>query len=202
MKRRRDGLPQACNKSAIGAKLRTTQHPSETFMTTIRPAREDDADLLPDIEQSAGEAFRAFLELAWLADGDNASPEQHRALIAEGACWVAVDSEDRPVGFLNAGIEGKALHIWELDVHLDWQGRGIGRALLQQAIEDARRYGLAAVTLTTFRDVAWNAPFYRKSGFRILEADEMDDRLAALLRDEAERGLPAARRCAMRLDFD
>jgi GNAT superfamily N-acetyltransferase len=171
-------------------------------MTTIRPACEDDAELLPDIEQSAALAFRAMPELAWLADGDNASPEQHRALIAAGGCWVAVDAEDRPVGFLNAGIDGKMLHIWELDVHLDWQGRGIGRALLQQAIEESRQCGLAAVTLTTFRDVAWNAPFYRKSGFRILEAEGMDNRLAALLLDEAERGLPADRRCAMRLDLD
>jgi GNAT superfamily N-acetyltransferase len=175
-------------------------------MTTIRPAREDDAELLPDIEQSTGEAFRAIPELAWLADGDNASPEQHRSLIAQGACWVAVDTDDQPVGLLNAvienaGMEGKTLHIWELDVRLDWQGRGIGSALLQQAIEQARRYGLAGVTLTTFRHVAWNAPFYRKSGFRVLEADETGDRLAALLRDEAERGFPAARRCAMRLDL-
>ncbi|MBW8907503.1 MAG: hypothetical protein JF620_00445, partial [Mesorhizobium sp.] len=54
-------------------------------MTTIRPARPDDAEALPAIEQSAGLAFRAIPELAWLADGDNASPEQHRALIAGGA---------------------------------------------------------------------------------------------------------------------
>jgi len=171
-------------------------------MMTIRPARKDDAERLPDVEQSAGQAFRTIPELAWLADDDNASPEQHRALIAKGACWVAVDAKDRPVGFLNAGIEGKTLHIWELDVRLDCQRRGIGRALLQQAVEDARQRGLTAVALTTFRDIAWNAPFYAKSGFRILEADETDDRLAALLRDEAERGLPAARRCAMRLDLD
>lgn len=168
-------------------------------MTTIRPARPDDAEALPDIEQSAGHAFRAIPELAWLADGDNASPEQHRVLIAEGACFVAVDDQDRPVGFLNAAVESDALHIWEVDVRLDRQGSGIGRALLEQAIEAARRHGLAALTLTTFRDVAWNAPFYETCGFRVLEAAELDTRLVGLLRDEAARGLPAERRCAMRL---
>jgi len=170
-------------------------------MTTIRPARPDDAEALPDIEQSAALAFRAIPELAWLADGDNASPAQHRALIADGACFVAVDDHDRPVGFLTATIESDALHIWEVDVRLDRQGAGIGRPLLQQAIDDARRRGLTAVTLTTFRDVAWNAPFYETCGFRVLEAAELDTRLAELLRDEAARGLPAARRCAMRLDL-
>ncbi|RUT97997.1 N-acetyltransferase [Mesorhizobium sp. USDA-HM6] len=170
-------------------------------MITIRPARADDAEALPDIEQSAGLAFRAIPELAWLADGDNVSAERHRVLIAEGACWIAADDKDRPVGFLSAGIEGDAMHIWELDVRLDRQGSGIGRALLERAVGDARRRGLTVVTLTTFRDVAWNAPFYRKFGFRILEGAEVDDRLSGLLSSEAEHGLPLDRRCAMRLDL-
>ncbi|MGX5804097.1 GNAT family N-acetyltransferase [Bradyrhizobium sp. Arg314] len=170
-------------------------------MIIIRPARVEDAEALPQIEQSAGLAFRAILQLAWLADGDNVSAERHRALIAGGACWVAADNKDRPVGFLSAGIEGDALHIWELDVRLDRQASGIGRALLERATADAKRLGLAAVTLTTFRAVAWNAPFYRKFGFRILEGAGIDERLAGLLSDEAEHGMPSDQRCAMRLDL-
>ncbi|TGV42629.1 N-acetyltransferase, partial [Mesorhizobium sp. M2D.F.Ca.ET.160.01.1.1] len=91
------------------------------------------------------------------------------------------EEKGRPVGFLSAGIEGDALHISELDVRLDRQGSGIGRALLERAVADARRRGLVAVTLTTFRAVAWNAPFYRKFGFRILEGAEIDGRLTGLL---------------------
>ncbi|TGS10822.1 N-acetyltransferase [Mesorhizobium sp. M2E.F.Ca.ET.209.01.1.1] len=170
-------------------------------MITIRPARAEDAGALPSIEQSAGEAFRTIPELAWLADGDNISAERHRALIAGGACWVAAEEKGRPVGFLSAGIEGDALHISELDVRLDRQGSGIGRALLERAVADARRRGLVAVTLTTFRAVAWNAPFYRKFGFRILEGAEIDGRLTGLLGDEAEHGMPSDQRCAMRLDL-
>ncbi|TGQ50488.1 N-acetyltransferase [Mesorhizobium sp. M1C.F.Ca.ET.193.01.1.1] len=170
-------------------------------MITIRPARADDAEAMPDIEQSAGLAFRAIPDLAWLADGDNVSAERHHELIAKGACWVAADEQDQPIGFLSAGVEGGALHIWELDVRLDRQGSGIGRALIERAIEDAKRRGLSTVTLTTFRDVAWNAPFYRKFGFRILEGAEVDGRLSGLLSGEAEHGMPLDRRCAMRLDL-
>ncbi|CDX41557.1 Acetyltransferase [Mesorhizobium sp. SOD10] len=170
-------------------------------MITIRPARAEDAEALPQIEQSAGLAFRAIAELAWLADGDNVSVERHSVLIAAGACWVAADEKDRPVGFLSAGMEGDALHVWELDVHLDRQGQGIGRALLERAVADARRRGLSAVTLTTFRTVPWNAPFYRKFGFRILEDAEIDGRLDSLLGDEAEHGMALDQRCAMRLDL-
>ena len=171
-------------------------------MITIRLATSEDADALPSIEQSAGLAFRAIPELAWLADGENVGPERHRALIAQGACFVAADDRGRPIGFLSAAAEGDTLHIWELDVHLDWQGRGIGRALLDAAIERARSLGFVALTLTTFRDVEWNAPFYRKAGFRTLNADEMDHRLATLLGEEASHGMPSERRCAMRLDLD
>ncbi|CDX55895.1 GCN5-related N-acetyltransferase [Mesorhizobium plurifarium] len=170
-------------------------------MITIRPARAEDAEALPQIEQSAGLAFRAIAELAWLADGDNVSIERHRALIVGGACWIAADDRDRPIGFLSAGIEGDALHVWELDVGLDRQGQGIGRALLERAIADARRRGLAAVTLTTFRTVPWNAPFYRKFGFRILEDAEIDGRLASLLSEEAGHGMALDQRCAMQLDL-
>jgi GNAT superfamily N-acetyltransferase len=170
-------------------------------MITIRPAQAEDAEVLPQIEQSAGEAFRAIPELAWLAEGENISVEQHCALIAAGACWVAADGKDRPAGFLSAGIEDDVLHIWELDVSLDRQGQGIGRALLERAVADARWRGLAAVTLTTFRAVPWNAPFYRKLGFRALEGVEIDGRLAGLLGDEAEHGMPWDQRCAMRLDL-
>lgn len=86
-------------------------------------------------------------------------------------------------------------------MRLDRQGQGIGRSLLERAVADARRRGLAAVTLTTFRAVTWNAPFYRKFGFRILEDAEIDGRLASLLGDEAEHGIALDQRCAMRLDL-
>jgi GNAT superfamily N-acetyltransferase len=168
-------------------------------MTTIRITNDDDAETLPDIEQSAGLAFREVQELAWIADDENQTVERHRQLIAKGACWVAVDRRDRPIAFLSAEIADDALHIWELDVRRDRQGSGIGRALLETAIEDARRRGLVALTLTTFRDVAWNAPFYRKLGFQVLDDAQAGERLADLLRQEAEHGMPAGRRCAMRL---
>jgi hypothetical protein len=65
------------------------------------------------------------------------------------------------------------------------------------AIDWARRAGLAAVTLTTFRAIPWNAPFYRSLGFVVLTADTISERLAAILADETARGFED--RCAMRL---
>jgi len=166
----------------------------------IRRASLGDASSFPAIENSAGDLFRQIPELAYLADGEDLPADWYRDLVGHDASFVAATPE-WPVAFLCAEAEGGVLHIWELGVSRRWQGRGIGRALMSAAIEAARRRGLAAATLTTFRDVPWNAPFYKRLGFEILPETALDDRLAAALRQDAERGLPLCLRCVMRLSL-
>jgi GNAT superfamily N-acetyltransferase len=164
----------------------------------IRKARAEDATVLPDVERSAGQAFLSIPDLAWIAGDEVQSVERHLALIADGYAWVAVENE-APIGFISAEKTSDALHIWELAVHADFQGRGIGRALIARAVDAAKSGGLAAVTLTTFRDVAWNEPFYKSLGFQTLPADAMPKRIQAILDNEAAHGLPRERRCGMML---
>jgi GNAT superfamily N-acetyltransferase len=155
--------------------------------------------LLPAIERSAGEAFRTIPDLAWIADGAVLSVEMHQTYARAGTSWVVLDETDRFVGFLSAEQCGAELHIWELAVRRDQQGRGAGRALIDTALAYAKNHGLAAVTLTTFRDVPWNEPLYAHFGFVTLNAEEMGERLSQVLEDEGAGGLPLERRCAMRL---
>lgn len=168
----------------------------------IRLAEATDAPLLPAVERSAGEAFRAIEDLAWVADGDDLTVERYAALIADGASWVAVDGDGAIIGFLCAEQAQDELHIWELAVMMERQRAGIGRCLLDAALAWARAAGVGAVTLTTFRDIAWNAPFYRRHGFVTLDGAHLSVRLAALLAEEEARGLPAHLRCAMRRATD
>lgn len=165
----------------------------------IRLAEIKDAGLLPVIERSAGERFRQIPELAWIADGDDLPIEHHLRLIAQRTSWVFVDPQDRPIAFLSAEVLAEELHIWEVSVRLERQGAGIGRKLIQQAIQEAKVRGCAAITLTTFRHVTWNEPFYARLGFKTLDNQEAGDRLNQILRSEIKRGFPAERRCAMRL---
>ena len=165
----------------------------------VRQTKEADASALPAIERSAAQAFRSIPELAWIADGAVLSVEAHIGYARTGSSWVAVDEADLPIGFLSAMPVGQDLHIWELAVQLDRQRNGVGRALVETAMAYAYRLGLAAITLTTFRDVPWNEPFYTGFGFDILETDRMGERLADVLWREAEHGLPRERRCAMHL---
>ena len=57
------------------------------------------------------------------------------------------------------------------------------------------------MTLTTFRHLPFNAPFYTGMGFREIDASDWGAELRKLLEDEIEQGLDPAKRVAMRLAF-
>ncbi|MEN4921212.1 GNAT family N-acetyltransferase [Achromobacter spanius] len=164
----------------------------------IRPARPEDAALLPAIEASAAHLFRTASGLEWIADDGVLPVATHLRLIAQGTVWVAQAPTGALCGFVDAEAFGDALHIWELAVDADHQRMGVGGLLMRQARLHSRAAGLAEVTLTTFRDLPWNAPWYARQGF--CEADAPPgSRLADVLRAEAGHGLPVQRRVAMRL---
>ena len=159
----------------------------------IRIALPDDAPLLPRIELSAAQVFRALDGLSWLADTATMSVERHRQLIALSTCWVVVDADAQPQGFLSAERQGDALHIHEVSVAQAMQGQGWGRKLVETAQGYARSHQLRSVTLTTFKHVPWNAPFYSRLGFKPV----WDQRLADILADEYAHGFETGSRCAM-----
>ncbi|WP_437924790.1 GNAT family N-acetyltransferase [Sorangium sp. So ce291] len=168
--------------------------------TFVRPAIEADLPRLPEIERSASEAFRGTdLDLEALASVTPA--DGWRDALRAGTLWVVDDGAGRPVAFLGAEAVGDELHVREFDVDLDRQGQGLGRRLLGHVIAWARAAGLQALTLTTFRTVPWNGPFYAAMGFRELSPAEAPPRLVAILENEARSGLDPAQRCAMRLDL-
>lgn len=163
---------------------------------TVRPTRPGDVTALPAIERAAGERFRDYPELAWLAEGDVISAEQHLDYAERGLSWLALANE-LPVGFILAEMHVSSLFIVELSVHLDWQGKGIGRRLIACVADQARKRGLASLTLTTFRDVPWNAPFYARLGFEMITT--LTPELREKREEETAHGLAYDARCAMRL---
>ncbi|WP_095118825.1 GNAT family N-acetyltransferase [Pseudomonas sp. Irchel s3f10] len=163
----------------------------------IRPARPADALALPAIERSAAELFRGDPSLAWLADAEVLDAAQHVLAIKQAYVWVAESTE--LAGFLRAVEIDQHLHIEELSVSQAFQGQGIGRQLVSAAIEHARALRLNAVTLTTFRDLPWNAPFYQRMGFVELIPSAAAHHLREALQAEITHGFPADRRCAMAL---
>lgn len=163
---------------------------------TVRPTRPGDVTALPAIERAAGERFRDYPELAWLAEGEVISAEQHLDYAERGLSWLAL-ANDQPVGFILAELHVSSLFIVEISVHLDWQGKGIGRRLIACVADQARKRGLASLTLTTFRDVPWNAPFYARLGFEMITT--LTPELREKREEETAHGLAYDARCVMRL---
>ncbi|MFZ5728170.1 MAG: GNAT family N-acetyltransferase [Pseudomonadota bacterium] len=169
----------------------------------IRLAGPQDVAHLSEIEISAASLFRdAGIEIFPGEAADDpiefTPPDIWRPIVADGLVWVA-ETGGRPAAFLAARQEPDSLHILEFDVRREEQGRGVGRALLSFAIAEARRRGFGGLSLTTFRDVPWNAPFYASAGFAIVERPDAPEWLIAYLDRETGRGLDPARRCAMML---
>ncbi|WP_030018783.1 GNAT family N-acetyltransferase [Streptomyces monomycini] len=164
----------------------------------IRAALPRDLPGLRDVERAAGEAFRA-VGMGPIADDEPPSlpelaryQEAGRALVA---CAGAAPG-DAPLAYLLWEPVDGCAHIEQVSVHPDGARRGLGRALIERAQQDS---GLP-VTLTTFADVPWNAPYYARLGFRVLDDADLTRGLREIRRREAELGLDRWERVCMRRD--
>jgi predicted N-acetyltransferase YhbS len=166
----------------------------------IEAARADDLAKLPAIERAANQLFVGSGVTGVRSDDVTALDELSGAFAAR-LLLVAREASGEPIGFALLEANDDALHLEELDVHPAHGRRGAGRALLDAVLARAARGGYPVVTLTTFRDLPWNAPFYARTGFRALAPGELGPGLAGRERDEAARGLDPAQRVAMRYDL-
>ncbi|MFI7328384.1 GNAT family N-acetyltransferase [Streptomyces rubiginosohelvolus] len=170
----------------------------------IRSARRSDLPVLQDIERAAGEPFRA-LGMAFVADDDPPPLDLLESYRQAGRCWVATDplsaTGDRPLGYVLADPVDDALHIEQVSVDPAAARRGIGRDLIAHLAALAARRGMTALTLTTFTDVPWNAPYYARIGFRVLAEGELTDGLRAIRAEEAQHGLDRWPRVCMRREL-
>ncbi|HWB36699.1 MAG TPA: GNAT family N-acetyltransferase, partial [Rugosimonospora sp.] len=149
-----------------------------------------DADFprISEIEHAASVAFRD-VGMPEIADDEPFSVAELRAFVVRGHAWVATDAEDRPVAYLVAELVDGGLHIEQVSVHPDVARRRIGRQLLEHAAGYARARGMRALTLTTFRDVPWNEPYYERCGFEVVPEREWTDGLRRIREQEAAHGL-------------
>jgi Acetyltransferase (GNAT) family len=86
---------------------------------------------------------------------------------------VTAGQNGRLMAYLLADLVDGTMHIEQVSVHPDCARRGVGRSLLEHAAGRASAAGLPALTLTTFSEVPWNAPYYERCGFRRLAGSEL-----------------------------
>ncbi|MCZ2814863.1 GNAT family N-acetyltransferase [Modestobacter sp. VKM Ac-2984] len=140
----------------------------------------DDADLaqLAAVESAADELF-APLGLTDLPPPATAE--------ARARAWRVLVAGRPVAGFAVLELMDGAVHLEQLSVHPAHGRRGIGTALLAATLDTARRHEADRVTLLTYADVPWNAPFYARQGWVV--TSELTPGLGALRRREVELGL-------------
>jgi GNAT superfamily N-acetyltransferase len=143
----------------------------------IRVARPDEYEALRAIEEAAD---AMFLDVG-IGPFHQSEEENHLPSAA-----LVLAAGDPPVGFACVELVDGAAHLWQVSVHPGAARRGIGLALVQAVCTWAAELGLPAVTLTTFRDVPWNGPFYARLGFA--EVGDMTPGLAAMREHERAIG--------------
>jgi GNAT superfamily N-acetyltransferase len=125
--------------------------------------------LLAAIEDAGVPLFEAVL--GDLTGDPLASPAVSGDARAEEPGFILV-AGDPAIGFAHVRDLESHAHLDQLSVHPDHGRRGVGAALLEAAAERATLKGHGSLTLTTYADIAWNAPFYARHGFVEVAADE------------------------------
>ena len=166
----------------------------------VRIAQPDDIPLLPEIERAAGALFKTHSAELGLTDEISThvnSVETLEAARQAGRLWVAATSTGEIVGFALMLEIGGYAHLEELDVLPAHARRGLGSALLTAVCSWAKEAGYPAVTLRTFRDIPWNAPFYERRGFKVIESCRLSAAHVQLEAVERQRGLRTDLRVTM-----
>jgi GNAT superfamily N-acetyltransferase len=124
--------------------------------SSVRPVRAEELALLPAVEAAADTMFGPFDRGTFPGPG---TPEEFAAAL------VVFVAGDPPVGLCRIDALGDGAHLEQLSVHPEHGRHGIGRSLLRAGIDWAGDQGYGELTLTTYRDVPWNGPFYASEGF-------------------------------------
>src|SRR6266487_2383211 len=149
----------------------------------IASARPQHVKALAGIEVSAARLLKGNVPTSILAEV--ISEGEFRRAQQEGRLWVAL-ADEVPVGFALVEMLAEDLpHLQEMDVSPEHGRRGLGTALLKTVVEWLGRSGYQQITLTTFRAVPWNIPFYSRFGFEEIHAGELRPELEAVVRNEA-----------------
>ena len=158
-------------------------------------ARPHDLARLAAIERAAAQALRGYAPASVLREVTDARTLEEAA--GRGCLWVALAGHT-PVGFALVQMLADDLpFLAEIDVEPSHSRRGLGTAMVRAVCDWATACGFSVLTLTTFRDASWHLPFYARLGFEEIPSHELHSELAAVVSDEAARGLAPDTRVVM-----
>ena len=139
--------------------------------------------IVRDYTPADATAFRD-LNLAWVEKFFTVEAEDRAQLedpqthiLDKGGAILIAEHDGEPVGTVGLvpGHEEGVLELIKMSARSDVQGKGIGRALMEAAIEKSREMGARAIWLETNTKLEAALALYRNSGFRELSGDELTE---------------------------
>ena len=143
----------------------------------LRRARPDELGRVIAFVRAGIDAYRS-----WAPDWTPVDPSpERRAKLAElfaddERAWVllALDEAGQLAGLVSLSRETAAdarpprpgtIYLWQLFAAPAWQGTGLAQALMDRAIEEARRRGFSRITLWAAEGAAQARCFYEREGW-------------------------------------
>lgn len=159
-----------------------------TTTPTVRRIRPDDLPALVDLFRDTVRRvnIRDYTReqvLAWAPDA--VDPARWATLLDPSRFAVVAEVDSAPAGFTDLEPDG---HVDRFYVHADRQRRGVGRALMDALVAEARRLGAPRM----FSEVSVTArPFFEAQGFAVIAEQQVVVRGVAFINYRMERKLGA-----------
>ncbi len=107
-------------------------------------------------------------ELLLLADPSKKLIQEY---IERGYCFMAYMNEELVGVFVLIQTDSEIYEIVNIVVKEEYQGRGVGKKLIQEAIDEAKKLGARFIEIGTGNSSILQLRLYQKSGFRIIGID-------------------------------
>jgi putative acetyltransferase len=160
---------------------------------TVRASEVDDAEDLLEIVESGNVVYHTLQEPYMMRE----SVRNRLENVGDNLRLLAAEVNERVVGQLGLHLnDGRRAHVASLGmmIHADFQGQGVGSALLEAAIDLAENWlQITRIELEVYTDNEAGQALYRKFGFEIegtlreyafRDGKYADSYLMARIRDE------------------
>lgn len=162
----------------------------------LRQARNNDIIGLQEIEARADSLFSGTGLLDEIPANDHIPDAAFHEAIAQALCHVIADPADKAVGFTLCSLRGTHLYLDQISVDPDHARKGLGAALIGQLDTLAARHACDQISLSTFRNIPWNGPYYQRHGFQMLDHEELEPWMVDLEQQQSTY-LDVSKRCFM-----
>lgn len=161
----------------------------------IRIARSSDEPAIQRIELAAAQRFHQ-VGMSHVTSHVGMTTELIEMFLRRGVLFMCTRAR-QPVAFVAGCMLDEAGHVAEVDVAPDHAGHGLGRRLIDRVASWASERGARQLTLTTYRDVPWNMPYYARLGFVECALSELGSAHHDVWEGQRAMGLEMERRVVM-----